>query len=134
MASTALGPPLLCIVDRAYRGAVEVQFFDTLYGLLDLHGQFERVDVVLRGAAVTMAVAEDTYRPSVRLGTMELDTLPDYRTSVRELVAEGCTVFVDEQALTALGFAPEQLVPGTVCISSTALARRWPEYDQVWFL
>jgi hypothetical protein len=133
-ARTRQGPPVLCVLDRAYRGAVEAQFFHALYGLLDLHDQFERVDVALRGAAVTMAVEEDLYRPSVRLGTMVLDTLPDYRGSVRELIAEDFTVYVDRAAVTALGFTPEQLVPGTVCLDSAELALRWPEYDQVWFV
>ncbi|MFF1278693.1 hypothetical protein ACFVZC_35835 [Streptomyces marokkonensis] len=131
---TGLGPPVLCVLDRAHRGAVEAQFFHALYGLLDLHGQFERVDVALRGPAVTLAVEEDDYRPSVRLGTMELDTLPDYRGSVRDLVAEGFTVFVDRDAVTALGFAPERLVAGTVCLDPAELALRWPRYDQVWFV
>ncbi|SEQ85740.1 hypothetical protein [Streptomyces radiopugnans] len=131
---TERGPSVLCVLDRAYRGAVEAQFFHALYGLLDLHGQFERMDVALRGAAVTMAVEEDVYRPSVRLGTMVLDTLPDYRGSVRDLVAEGFGVFVDEAAVTALGFAPEQLVAGTTCLDSAELAVRWPQYDQVWFV
>ncbi|MET8572136.1 hypothetical protein [Streptomyces sp. NPDC004783] len=139
MSSTAtargrLGPPVLCVLDRAYRGAVEAQFFHALYGLLDLHGQFERVDVALRGSAVTLAVEEDVYRPSVRLGTMTLDTLPDYRGSVRDLIAEDCTVFVDRDAVTALGFGPERLVAGTVCLNQAELALRWPEYDQVWFV
>ncbi len=132
-ARTRQGPPVLCVLDRAYRGAVEAQFFHALYGLLDLHDQFERVDVALRGAAVTMAVEEDEYRPTVKLGTMVLDTLPDYRGSVRDLVAEGFTVYVDRDAVTALGFSPEQLVPGTVCLEPAELALRWPEYDQVWF-
>jgi len=128
------GPPVLCVLDRAYRGAVEAQFFHALYGLLDLHGQFQRVDVALRGAAVTLAVEEDVYRPAVRLGTMTLDTLPDYRGSVRDLVAEDFTVFVDREAATALGFDPERLVAGTVLLDSAELALRWPEYEQVWFV
>ncbi|WP_153426738.1 hypothetical protein [Streptomyces alkaliphilus] len=133
-ARTGPGPSVLCVLDRAYRGAVEAQFFHALYGLLDLHGQFERMDVALRGAAVTMAVEEDTYRPSVRLGTMVLDTLPDYRGSVRDLVAEGFEVLVDRDAVTALGFAPERLVTGTTCLAPAELALRWPRYDQVWFV
>jgi hypothetical protein len=133
-ARTRQGPPVLCVLDRAYRGAVEAQFFHALYGLLDLHDQFERVDVALRGAAVTMAVEEDVYRPSVRLGTMVLDTLPDYRGSVRDLIAEGFTVYVERGAVTALGFTPDQLLPGTVCLDQAELALRWPEYDQVWFV
>ncbi|MCK1795100.1 hypothetical protein MTQ01_03555 [Streptomyces sp. XM4193] len=128
------GPRVLCVLDRGYRGAVEAQFFHALYGLLDLHGQFEQIDVALRGAAVTMAVEEDDYRPEVRLGTMVLDTLPDYRGSVRDLVKEGFAVYVDRADVTALGFDPERLVDGTTCLPSAELSLRWPEYDEVWFV
>ncbi|MFI8437997.1 hypothetical protein ACIGJO_30515 [Streptomyces sp. NPDC079020] len=125
---------VLCVIDRAYRGAVEVQFFHPLYGLLDLHGQFERVDLALRGATVTMAVEESVYVPSVTIGSMVLDTLPDYRGSVRDLIAAGFEVFVDEEALDRLGVSKDRLVPGVTCIASADLAVRWPEYDQVWFV
>lgn len=125
---------VLCVLDRAYRGAVEVQFFHPLYGLLDLHGQFEQVDLALRGATVTMAVDEHTYVPSVRLGSTTLDTLPDYRGSVRDLVEAGFEVLVDGTALTALGFRPEDLLPGTVALGPAELAARWSSYDHVWFI
>ncbi|MER6022995.1 hypothetical protein [Streptomyces anulatus] len=125
---------VLCVIDRAYRGAVEVQFFHPLYGLLDLHGQFAKVDLALRGATVTMAVEEDSYVPSVQLGSTLLETLPDYRGSVRDLVAAGFEVFVDEDALAELGFAPDRLVAGVTCVAASELARRWPTYDQVWFV
>ncbi|MGW1193063.1 hypothetical protein [Streptomyces sp. NPDC002559] len=125
---------VLCLIDRAYRGAVEAQFFHPLYGLIDLHGQFEQVDLALRGATVTMAVEEDDYRPSVRLGSTVLDTLPDYRGSVRDLVAEGFNVFVDAEALAELGVSEKQLVPGVTCIGQAELAARWPDYDHVWFV
>jgi hypothetical protein len=125
---------VLSVIDRAYRGAVEAQFFDAMYGLLDLHNQFEQVDVALRGPAVAMAVDDDTYRPTLRLGDLELDTLPDYRRSVRALVADGIGVLVDESDLKALGFPAERLVPGVTGLPAAELARRWPTYDQVWFL
>ncbi|MFF5897966.1 hypothetical protein ACFY8O_18805 [Streptomyces argenteolus] len=125
---------VLCVIDRAYRGAVEVQFFHPLYGLLDLHGQFEQVDLALRGATVTMAVDEHAYVPSVRLGSTTLDTLPDYRGSVRDLVDAGFEVFVDDSALAALGFGPQDLLPGTVALGPAELAARWPAYDHVWFI
>ncbi|MFD9426092.1 MULTISPECIES: hypothetical protein [unclassified Streptomyces] len=125
---------VLCVLDRAYRGAVEVQFFHPLYGLLDLHDQFEQVDLALRGATVTMAVEENDYVPTVRIGSTVLDTLPDYRGAVRDLLAEGFSVFVDASALAGLGVTPEQLVPGVTTLAPAELAVRWPEYDQVWFV
>ncbi|MGP3947301.1 hypothetical protein [Streptomyces sp. 7N604] len=125
---------LLGVVDRAYRGAVEAQFFDVLYGLLDFRKQFGHADLVLRGQAVTLAVDEDGYRPELELGSLRMDTLPDYRRTVREVVAEGVAVLVDEADLRALGFRPGRLISGVTCLDTTELAARWPEYDGVWFV
>ncbi|MDJ0346543.1 hypothetical protein QMK19_33125 [Streptomyces sp. H10-C2] len=128
------GYRVLGVIDRAYRGSVEVQFFDALYGILDFRAQLGGVALALRGAAVTLAVDEDAYLPVVEFGPLRLETLPDYRNSVRQLVAEGVPVMVDEPDLRALGFGPLDLVPGVDCLDTNELAARWSEYDGVWFV
>ncbi|MCT2589604.1 hypothetical protein LHJ74_06645 [Streptomyces sp. N2-109] len=128
------GYRVLGVVDRAYRGAVEVQFFDTLYGILDFQQQFPGMELALRGAAVTLAVDESDYQPVVTFGTVRLDTLPDYRNSVRQLVADGVPVMADERDLAVFGLGPDDLVPGVRCVDTNELAQRWPEFDGVWFL
>ncbi|MBP0455071.1 hypothetical protein J5Y04_36970 [Kitasatospora sp. RG8] len=125
---------VLGVIDRAYRGAVEVQFFDALYGILDFREQLGAVALALRGAAVTLAVDETEYQPVLELGAVRMDTLPDYRRSVRALVAEGVPVMVDEPDLRRLGFTPEDLVPGVACLDTNRLAATWDEYDGVWFV
>lgn len=125
---------VLGVIDRAYRGAIEVQFFDALYGILDFRGQLGGVELALRGAAVTLAVDEHDYQPVLDLGSLHLETLPDYRPSVRALVAEGVPVMVDEPDLLRLGFAPEDVVPGVRCLNTNELAARWQEFDGVWFV
>lgn len=125
---------VLGILDRAYRGAVEAQFFDALYGVLDFRTQLGGVDLALRGGAVTLAVDEHVYRPVVDLGPLHLDGLPDYRASVRELIAEGVGVYADERDLAALGFGPADLVPGVSCVDTSAMAAKWTDYDGVWFV
>jgi hypothetical protein len=125
---------VLGIIDRAYRGAVEVQFFDAMYGALEFHEQLGRADLALRGLAVTLAVDEHSYVPALKLGTVLLDTLPDYRRSVRDLVAEQLTVYVDEPDLYRLGLTAQDLVPGVVCLDTNELAARWTEYEGIWFL
>ncbi|GGO79955.1 hypothetical protein [Wenjunlia tyrosinilytica] len=125
---------VLGVIDRAYRGAVEVQFFDALYGILDFRAQLGAVALALRGAAVTLAVDEDIYQPVVEFGPVRMDTLPDYRTSVRQLITEGVPVMVDEPDLRALGFGPDDVVPGVEVLDTNELAARWPEYDGVWFV
>lgn len=128
------GYRVLGVIDRAYRGAVEVQFFDALYGILDFRGQLGGIALMLRGAAVTLAVDERTYQPVVEFGPVRVDTLPDYRRNLRQLVAEGVPVMVDEPDLRALGLGPEDLVPGVECLDTNELAARWPDYDGVWFV
>lgn len=125
---------VLGILDRAYRGAVEAQFFDALYGVLDFRTQLGGVELALRGGAVTLAVDEHAYRPVVNLGPLHLDGLPDYRASIRELVAEGIGVHADERDLAALGFGPADLIPGVSCVDTSAMAARWTDYDGVWFV
>ncbi|MFF2651047.1 hypothetical protein [Streptomyces sp. NPDC058045] len=128
------GYRVLGVIDRAYRGSVEAQFFDALYGILDFNAQLDGVALALRGAAVTVAVNEDVYQPALDFGPVRVDTLPDYRNSVRQLIAEGIPVMVDEPDLRALGFGPEDVVPGVECLDTNELAARWPEYDGVWFV
>ena len=48
----------LVIVDRGYRGSVEAQFFDALYGVQMLGDQLGGKDVVLRGTKVPAALAD----------------------------------------------------------------------------
>jgi len=125
---------VLGIIDRAFRGAVEVQFFDAVYGVLDFRTQLGRVDLALRGLAVTLAVQESAYEPTLHLGATPFTTLPDYRAGVRALVAEGIEVFVDEPDLRRLGFDATCLVPGVRCVDTNDLAAQWSEYEAVWFV
>ena len=129
-----MGYRVLGILDRAYRGAVEAQFFDALYGVLDFRQQLGGVDLALRGGAVTLAVDEHDYRPVLDLGPLHLDGLPDYRTSLRALVAEGVGVYADERDLATLGFSSADVVPGVSCVDTNKLAARWTDYDGVWFV
>lgn len=125
---------LLAIVDRPYRGVVEAQFVHCLYFARELHRQVGRVDVALRGIAVTLAVRDDRYRPELDFCGQRLDTLPDYRAGVNDLLGDGATVLVDDTDLRALGLSDEHLLPGVRCLDTTLLARDWPAYEGVWFL
>lgn len=125
---------VLGVLDRAYRGAIEAQYFDALFGFLSLRRQLGSVDVVLRGYAVTLAVCEVEYTTDLDLGGVRLTTLPDYRGVIRDMVREGIGVFVDEPDLRGVGFAPRDLVADVVCTDTNALAKDWHDYDKVWFV
>lgn len=117
--------PYLVIVDRAYRGSTEAQFFDALYGVLMLGDQLGGMDVVLRGTAVTAAIADDSPPP---------ESLPDPRRSVRDLTNKGVAVYVDQPGLATFGLDAKALLPGVTCLDTTELAAKWADYDGVWFL
>ncbi|KUJ66253.1 hypothetical protein ACZ90_39170 [Streptomyces albus subsp. albus] len=122
------------MIERAYRGSVETQFADVLYFVRELNRQTGGIHMALRGLAAGYAVRTD-YTPAVRLGKRTLDTLPDPRAAVAEMIAEGTTVWVEEPDLAALGAsAADRLLPGVHRLPAGGLASRWPAYRQVWFM
>ncbi|MFF4368004.1 hypothetical protein [Streptomyces sp. NPDC001594] len=125
----------LLVVERAYRGSVETQFADVLYLARELNRQQGGLDVLLRGLAVTFATAADDDAPArtVRIGRIDLDTLPDPRASLRTLLAEGAGVWAEEADLAGLGTAPDRLLPG-VRRARPDSRPDWSAYQGVHFL
>jgi hypothetical protein len=123
----------LAIIDRGYRGGVEVQFCDLPYLVRGLHGQLGGVDLVLRGSAVTFAVAGAS-APGVLAGRRSAPVLPDQRRSLAALLCAGSSVFVDEPDLAVLGLGQDRLLEGVSCLDTSRLAEAWPNYQGVWFL
>lgn len=124
---------VLAIVENGYRGGPEVQYADPLYVIRGLHQQFDAVDVALRGTAVTYALAAGE-RPSLRIGSRLLETMPDHPSSLRALLEAGAEVFVDPEDLRRHGLAPERLADGVTCRETATLTRDWTDYKGVWFL
>ncbi|WP_423834077.1 hypothetical protein [Streptomyces manipurensis] len=124
----------LVVIDRGYRGSVEAQFFDALYGVEMLGEQLGGMDVVLRGTGVTAALAGAHPPPEVRVGPTVLSTLADPRRSIGTLVDRGTAVYVDGPGLTALGLDHAPLLPGVTRMDTSRLTARWGDYAGVWFL
>lgn len=122
----------LAIVERAYRGAVEVGYFDALYLGLEIHRQLG-LDVLLRGEAVTYAFAAAP-APPITVGKRLLETLGTPRDDLVRLRDAGVGIWVEEDGLAALGAGPDRLIDGVRCAAPGELAARWPEYDRVFFL
>ncbi|MFD5418016.1 hypothetical protein ACFWJT_08295 [Streptomyces sp. NPDC127069] len=124
----------LLVVERAYRGSVETQFADVLYLARELNRQQDGLDILLRGLAVTFATADDDAPArTLRIGRIDLDTLPDPRASLRTLLAEGAGVWAEEADLTGLGTAPDRLLPG-VRRARPDSRPDWSAYQGVHFL
>ncbi|MGW7272427.1 hypothetical protein ACWGH5_18100 [Streptomyces sp. NPDC054864] len=122
----------LAIVERAYRGAVEVSYFDALYLGIEIHRQLG-LDVLLRGEAVGYAVAAAP-APPIKIGGRVLETLDAPRDDLLRLRDQGAGIWVEEDGLAALGIGPERLIEGVRCVAPAELARHWPEYDRVFYL
>ncbi|MCL6292859.1 hypothetical protein [Streptomyces sp. 43Y-GA-1] len=131
---TTLDGRVLGIVERAYRGAVEKQFFDVLYMAVELHRQLGGMDILLRGPAVTCALRAAETAP-LTFGGRVLDTLSDQRRDLRALLAAGVRVLVQEEDLTDLGLGPADLVDAAVRpVTSAQLSGWWPHYRMVSYL
>lgn len=133
-AGDAAGTRCLGIVERAYRGALEKQFFDELYLSVELHRQLGGLDLLLRGQAVGYAAAAATV-PELRFGKRTVATLSDHRRDLATLLENGVRVLAEESSLAAyLPGGADRLVPGVVPVADGALAVRWPEYRLVFFV
>lgn len=121
------------IVERAYRGSVETQFADTLYFARELHRQCGGLDIVLRGPAAGYAVRTES-GPALRIADKVLDTLPDPRRSLRQMLDDGVRAWVEEPDIAVLGSsARERVLPGVQVVPPHELTARWSDYDRVWF-
>ena len=124
---------LLVVVERAHRGAVETQYADVFYVVREFLRKVGRLDVALRGSAVTAALDAPPPAP-LRIGPTVLPGLPDAPASVRQLLKDGAGILVDRADLGALGIDEARLVPGVACVDTGAGALHWPDYDAVWFV
>ena len=123
---------VLAIVERGYRGALEKQFFDELYLATELHRQLGGLDILLRGSAVSYALAADP-PPALRVGNRSIATLSDPRSGLRLLLDAGVGIWVEQPALTALR-SPRPVLEGIRLAAEDEMAARWGEYRMVFFL
>lgn len=124
---------VLAIVERAFRGALEKQFFDALYLAAEMHRSLGGMDVLLRGAAAVYALPAPP--GALVLGGLRIDTLPDAREDLSRLVDAGSGIFVEHESLAAHGLGGRtDLLAGVTAVERGSLARRWLDYRTVCFL
>src|SRR5688572_32902146 len=102
----------LAIVDRGYRGSIEAQFFDALYGVRMFAAQLGGIDLLLRGTSVTAALRPAGDVPRVTLGSEPVALSADPRAAISGLTENGTAVYVDAGSLADLGLGPEAVLPG----------------------
>lgn len=124
---------VLAVIDRDCPGTEDMR--DPLYFCVGVRAQFGAIDLVLRGSAVPSAlVAAD--------GTADRQDPHDDNHArsanpqryVRSLARAGVRIWVDGTDLAECRRADQALIDGVQTADTDALATRWHEYEEVWFL
>lgn len=126
----------LVIVERAYRGAFEVGYFDVLYQLLEIHRQLNGADLLLRGHAVTYAFDMPGPGEFIEpfIGEGEQSRLNDPRADVVRLVAAGVGVMVDGVDMDTFATEGKPVIDGVRIVNSAELYRHWPDYGHILYM
>ena len=123
---------MLVIVERAYRGAVEQRYAHVLWLMEALHQQHPTA-VLLRGPAAGYAV-DAPPPPPLRLGSGEVEHLPDYRDTMGRLRAAGVRLLVSSSSLDVLELADRALLKGVQPVDDEAIVAVCAYYDHIWYL
>jgi len=124
--------PVLVIVERAHRGAVEQRYAHVLWLMEALHQQHPTA-VLLRGPAAGYAV-DAPPAPPLRLGSGEVEHLPDYRDTVDRLRSAGVRLLVSSSSLDVLGLVGRPLIEGVEAVDDPKIVAVCAEYDHIWYL
>lgn len=119
---------ILAVIDHACPGTEDMH--DPLYFCIGLRAQFGGIDLVLRGPAVPSAlVTADGCAPQKGNGAQSHP-----QRYVRSLVRAGIRIWVDDGDLAELRHADQVLIEGVLTADTDAMAAKWHEYEEVWFL
>jgi sulfur relay (sulfurtransferase) DsrF/TusC family protein len=89
--------------------------------------------VLLRGPAAGYAV-DAPPPPPLRLGSGEVEHLPDYRDTVDRLRGHGVRLLVSRTSLDVLGLTGRPLVEGLEPVDDEGIVAVCAEYDHIWYL
>jgi hypothetical protein len=123
---------VLVIVERAHRGAVEQRYAHVLWLMEAIHQQHPTA-VLLRGPAAGYAV-DAPPPPPLRLGSGEVEHLPDYRDTIGRLRAAGVRLLVSSSSLDALGLVDRPLLKGVDSTRDDEIVAICAHYNHIWYL
>jgi intracellular sulfur oxidation DsrE/DsrF family protein len=121
----------LNIVETAYRATLEEQDDTILWLSRSLQSAGAEVDVLLKGAAVSYAVAAQD-ASGLAFGAERQTQPPRLADEIAKLVAGGAKVYLVAEDLAERGIAGEELVAGVRHVDTAALARLVAGYDRIW--
>jgi len=122
----------LSIVERAYRGSLEEQYGHIVWLTKIMHAMGAPTSILLKGDTVLYAKRSQP-RLSLQLGTIKVDTLSHYESTIEELLRNDVPVYVWRDDLTRLGLATGDLVAGVRPIGHPELVGLVRQLDCVWY-
>ena len=121
----------LNIVESAYRAVMEEQDDTILWLLAAMQGSGAEHSVVLRGNAVSYAVAGQG-APGLTIGAWNQTQAPRMDRDVIDLVVNRkVPVFVIEEDLDVRGIKRSELIPEVELLSSKMLPKRMADYELI---
>ncbi len=121
----------LNIVESAYRAVMEEQDDTVLWLLAAMQGAGAEHTVVLRGNAVSYAVAGQG-APALTVGAWKQTGAPKMDRDVADLIEKRkIPVFVVEEDVVARGMERQELIPGVKAITRAALPGMCAEHAVV---
>jgi hypothetical protein len=121
----------LNIVETAYRATLEEQDDTILWLSRSLQAAGAKVDLLLKGAAVSYALAAQD-ASGLAFGTESQTQPPRLADDIAKLLAGGAVVYIVEDDLAERGIVGEEIVEGIERIRGSALAPLIASYDRIW--
>lgn len=122
---------ILCVVETPYRGTQEEQDDAVLWFTHAVKNAGSEMGVLLRGNAVSYAVAAQD-PAGVVIGKLPVEHPPYPHKDLQKMKQAGIPVRVVREDVKERGIAPNSLVKDFELISSKDLPKLFSEYDQIW--
>jgi hypothetical protein len=122
---------VLQVVENAYRATIEEQDDTVLWFTQVLRNNGAAVSVLLRGPAVSYAVAGQD-AGGVAFGNWRQAQPPRIAAAVGALIASGVNVYVDADDLEERGIDSAECIAGLTAVRGDKLAELYDGHDRVW--
>lgn len=124
---------ILCIVETAYRATQEEQDDAALWLAHSVRRAGGELGVVLRGNAVSYAVAGQD-PTGITIGSTSIARPPRPDEDLLKMTKEGIAVHVVKEDVEARGIPRERLVAEFELIEAARLPELFSRYDQIWHM
>lgn len=120
----------LNVLQTAYRATLEEQDDTVLWMTHALRNCGADVDVLLKGNAVNYSIHNQD-ASGLSFGAQRQKQPPHLDHDVRDLISNGCRIFIVEEDVAELGIEPHEVLDGLTPIARGELPSLFERYDRV---